>query len=84
MSNRTLIEINHDCAHDIERGKDTFMYLLGLWLRCGDREAREALADDWGVRIISQRHHSDKFFIDEREDGFPAKYIDRAAQEKAP
>lgn len=78
MSIRTLIEINHDSANDIVRGKDTFMQLLGMLLRGGDREAIEALKDDWGVHVVSQRHHADTFYIDEREDGFPAKYVNRS------
>ena len=59
MSNRTLIEINHDFAGDLERHPETLVAMLAF-LRSGywpghDRRwfARH------GIDIITTRHHSE-------------------------
>ena len=69
MSNRTLIELNHDYAH--EMGNTAFLDALGRYLRGGSREAAEAL-ERFGCTVISMRHHSGEFHIPPCTDGFPA------------
>lgn len=63
MSNRSLIEINHDYAHEIEKNADTFMAALNAYLRGGrcdivQNGMRFVFA---GVRVFGMRHHSDGF-----------------------
>lgn len=76
MSNRTLIEINHDYEG---RMGDGFIEALGRYLRSASRESAEAL-ERYGARVIGMRHHSGKFILDGTPDGFPPQYLTRAAQ----
>ncbi len=62
MSNRTLIEINHDYAHKIEGNQESFCRALGLYLNSGNRENADQL-ERYGVRVFGMRHHSDGFSI---------------------
>lgn len=63
MSNRTLIEINHDCAGDIARLSDgAFPQALLDYLRSGSREDAETLRR-YGIRVFGMRHHSEGFNI---------------------
>lgn len=71
MSNRSLIEINHDFTHDL--GPE-FLEALGRYLRSADDKNAEAL-ERWGVRVVGLRHHSEKFYIDSRAEGFPPFYL---------
>jgi hypothetical protein len=73
MSNRTLIEINHDLCHRLD---DNFVPTLNRYLRSASRETAEALGLH-GVRVISMRHHSGKFIIDGTPDGFPVRHLER-------
>jgi hypothetical protein len=69
MSNRTLIELNHDYSDRL--ASPEFSHLLGRYLASGSHEDAEAL-ERFGARAISMRHHSEKFMIGSNQDGFPA------------
>ena len=71
MSNRSLIEINHDFAGDL--GWD-FLMALACYLRSADRQNAEKLRF-WGVTVVGMRHHSEKFIIDGDAEGFPPQYL---------
>lgn len=72
MSNRTIIEINHDFAHKIDREPEAFVSDLGTALRSGNRQAWEAL-ERFGVRRAIMAHHSDArhVVVNGRPYGFP-------------
>lgn len=78
MSNRSLIEINHDFGP--LDGDLHFVAALAHYLRCADNRTAERL-ERWGVKVISMRHHSEKFIIDGEAEGFPPQYLTKA---KAP
>lgn len=65
MSNRSLLEFNHDYAHDIEKDPEGFVEALLLYLRTGVTEnvayGRQEVFR--GVRVFGMRHHSDGFAI---------------------
>ena len=58
MSYRTLIEINHDFIHAIERDPEQFVKSLRRALDDGLDLGR------FGVRFFGRRHHTDPFSID--------------------
>lgn len=60
MSTRTIIEINHDRIHELEREPGYFAALLKV-LKSGDgsKAAHDLLRDMTGIRILGQRHHSE-------------------------
>jgi hypothetical protein len=60
LSNRTLIEINHDFAEYIDSVR--FRDALWRYLRSADRESAEDL-ERFGVRVFGMRHHSDAYDI---------------------
>lgn len=63
MSNRTLIEINHDYSHAIDRaGTGDFERTLLRYLRSASPEHAQAL-ERYGVRVFGMRHHSDGFEV---------------------
>lgn len=66
MSNRTLIEINHDMVHDLDR---QFLVSLRGFLTGGSSRCAEDL-ERYGVKIIATRHHSEAFRVPENTDGF--------------
>lgn len=72
MSNRTIVEFNHDYTHKIDRDAVTFIRGLLNALRGGDRESWKAL-ESFGVRQAIMAHHSDKrhVVVNERAYGFP-------------
>jgi hypothetical protein len=74
MSNRTLIEINHDFAGELG---DEFLQCLGYYLRSANRENADWLKR-FGVTVIGMRHHSGNFILDGQPDGFPVQYLPRA------
>jgi hypothetical protein len=74
MSNRTLIEINHDFYHRLD---DDFVPTLNRYLRSASRETAEAL-ELYGVRVIGMRHHSGNFILDGTPDGFPVQHLERS------
>lgn len=73
MSNRTLIEINHDFCREMTG--DAFVLALERYVRSACRETAKDL-EHFGVRVIAMRHHSGKFLIEGRHDGFPAEHIE--------
>lgn len=60
MSNRTIMEFNHDRAHEIEANPEDFLECLGAVMRGLDREAMERLEIRYGVTVGRTRHHSDR------------------------
>jgi hypothetical protein len=71
MSNRSLLEFNHDCTGDLDA---SFVLALVRYLRSADRQTAQEL-ERWGVHVVGMRHHSEKFVIDGRADGFPPHYL---------
>lgn len=64
MSNRTLIEFNHDYAVNIEANHEMFVEKLLAYLRSGRVVGTEATGDVFsGVRVIGMRHHSEPYEI---------------------
>lgn len=60
MSNRTLIEINHDYCAEIKANPTQFMKAIVDRINSGGHADTEI----WpGVRAIAQRHHSDPYYI---------------------
>lgn len=60
MSNRSLIEINHDFSHAIQAdGGKTFLTLLGRYLGSANDDTAEALRLHFGCTVFGMRHHSD-------------------------
>lgn len=62
MSNRSLIEINHDFSHLIEHDSEAFLLALGRYLRSGSTRNAVEL-ERWGVRVFGMRHHTEGFDI---------------------
>jgi len=77
MSNRSLIEINHDFAGRIDNHGIELLTRLAYYLRSASREAAEDL-EPFGVKVIGMRHHSGNFILDGTPDGFPPQYLERA------
>lgn len=74
MSNRTLIEINHDFGFKIEDAPARFVEALGAYLASASRENAQEL-ERYGVRVIGMRHHSENFILDGTPDGFPVTFL---------
>lgn len=62
MSNRTIIEINHDLWHRIEGDREGFGTLIAQFTRACDPEIREHL-QRYGCNVLGTVHHSDKVTI---------------------
>jgi hypothetical protein len=63
MSNRTLIEINHDLSGVIERAPaGAVEHALLRYLRSASKENAAKLAD-YGIKVFGMRHHSEGFEI---------------------
>ena len=63
MSNRTLIEINHDFTGEIDKAPTgSLENALLRYLRSADKQNAEAL-EQFGIRVFGMRHHSDPFSI---------------------
>lgn len=73
MSNRTLIEINHDFCGDLG---PTFLSDLERYLRSATRESADRLRVH-GVSVVGMRHHSGRYYLDGEPDGFPAVCVPR-------
>lgn len=69
MSNRTLIEINHDYTSEMG---GRFLIALVQYMRSGSMSSGNEDLEEFGVRIISQRHHSEKYHIPPNAPGFEA------------
>jgi hypothetical protein len=63
MSNRSLIEINHDFAGQIKRRPEGFALTLYRYLLSGSPQEAYAL-EEFGIRVFGMRHHSNAFDID--------------------
>jgi hypothetical protein len=74
VSNRTLIEINHDYGFRIEDQPQRFVEDLGAYLAGASRANADEL-ERWGVRVLSMRHHSGDYIIDGTPDGFPVRHM---------
>ncbi len=51
MSNKTLLEINHDFAIDIERNKEAFVNDLMAFLRNPTGPRKEQMEREWHIRV---------------------------------
>lgn len=60
MSNRTIIEINHDCYSKIN--SVGFLDAIASYINSGSREDADDL-ERFGVRVFGMRHHSDPFSV---------------------
>lgn len=63
MSQRTLLQFNHDQAHKIEREPAPFLSALGDLMRGGPSDHNLIVLGSYGVTWHGQRHHSDGFNI---------------------
>lgn len=59
MSQRTIVEFNHDYAADIKDRQNDFMQLLRLALNGAGKEHWDELERKYGVHRIVQCRHSD-------------------------
>jgi hypothetical protein len=73
MSNRTLIEINHDALEV----SDGLLEALHRYVKSASRENADWLKH-YGIHVIGMRHHSGNFILDGTPDGFPVQYLTRA------
>lgn len=64
MSQRTLIEINHDYTGVIDLATTgAFEAAMLRYLRSADSETAREL-EKYGIRVFGRRHHSDGFSIE--------------------
>lgn len=75
MSNRSLIEINHDYTHEIQDHPEEFVKALVQYLRSGVVEERVNGHKQIfrGVAVFGMRHHSDPYEIN--WGGHKASYV---------
>ena len=59
MSTRTIFEINHDMAREIERNPQSFLRDLDRYLGSASQENAERL-ERYGIRRAWWGHHSDE------------------------
>lgn len=62
MSNRTLIEINHDQSGMIEKYPLPFIEVMISFLRSNSPRNAAAL-EQYGIKVFGTRHHSDFYEI---------------------
>ncbi len=60
MSNRTIVELNHD--HSYRMNSHDFLTALSRYLGSGSEEDADHLKS-FGVRVFGMRHHSDPFSV---------------------
>ena len=58
MSIRTIVEINHDFGHQIERNPEAFLRALRHYIN-STSERNGAELERFGVRVAWSGHHSD-------------------------
>lgn len=63
MSQRTLLEFNHDYGHKVEKDPEPFLSALGDLIRGGPSDHNLIVLGSYGVTWHGQRHHSDGFNI---------------------
>lgn len=73
MSNRSLIEINHDFCHELN---DAVLEKLKAYLRSASRETANDLKRH-GITVVGMRHHSGQYYLDGEPEGFPAISVPR-------
>lgn len=68
MSNRTIIEINHDLSVHIDMRPEAFITALQAFLASSNRRTSHAL-EEYGFNVIETVHHSTdrKVVIEDRE-----------------
>ena len=62
MSNRSLIEINHDYWYTLKDDPEGFVMALRLYLGSANKDTAERL-ERFGIRVFGMRHHSYGFEI---------------------
>lgn len=60
MSIRSLLEINHDYAHQIEANPQRFMKALRNYLGSTDQRSVDEM-ERFGIVVFGSRHHADPF-----------------------
>lgn len=74
MSQRSIVEINHDFSYEIEAHPDVFAALITQALSSGS-------ADDWkplerfGFKRAVQRHHTERCRISVGADAFKREHV---------
>lgn len=58
MSTRTIIEINHDYLHDLEKGGH-ISHELSRFITDGKNWPEVPITRPQGVKVLGQRHHSE-------------------------
>lgn len=58
MSQRTIIEVNHDIARVVPGDVAMFTRLWNAAIGSGSKESWEPLERRWGIRRVVQCHHS--------------------------
>ena len=75
MSYRTLIEINHDVLHEIDRDPEGF--IRALKERCSHLHSNlDASSKPFGLKRVATRHHSQAYLVNELNEGFPAEMLE--------
>lgn len=64
MSNRSLIEFNHDCWPKIEADREGFAHAVLEMSRAGGTPEAVAALARFGVTFVGTRHHSDRATVD--------------------
>jgi hypothetical protein len=59
MSNRTLLEFNHDHGFSIEDDPAAFVQTILEMIRAGGRPRTVDALENFGIAYVGQRHHSD-------------------------
>lgn len=72
MSQRSILEINHDCSGFIARDEGRFVQLLLAALASGSDRSWEPL-EHFGIRRITQCHHSELRRVVVRGAGGPTR-----------
>lgn len=62
MSNRSLLEFNHDHWHRIKTSSQAFVDALMRYSASASKENAAAL-EPFGIRVFGMRHHSEGFDI---------------------
>lgn len=62
MSNRTIIEINHDLWHRIEADPAAFGKLVADYTRACSHDIQDELRR-YGCNVLATVHHSDKISV---------------------
>jgi hypothetical protein len=70
MSNRSIIELNHDNVHEIKAAREEFVRLIIQALNSGSKREWEEL-ERFGVRHATTAHHSDERKVVTRYGEYP-------------